>query len=191
MENKINKKLAEFIQTMKKNIKTEIIELFDEKFNNSNDEKIQLLKFIEDYDILQLDKDDFTKRKRSKNVVPQYERCLANRANSQQCTRRKKKDCDFCGTHMKSQPYGISNEQKDIVDTFKKITVYTKEIEGIIYYLDDFGNIYDPNDIMSNMKNPRIVLKYTVETITNELGETIKKYSIPSIQDNVQNQSKK
>ena len=62
--------------------------------------------FVFDYDQISLSKEDFTKRKRVKNVVPIQLRCCAKRANGEQCTRRKKDDNDFCGTHIKGIPYG-------------------------------------------------------------------------------------
>lgn len=180
MENKINKKINEFIENMKKNIKNKVIETFNEiTLENLNNKKIEILKYIENNDILVLENSDFKKRKRSKNIVPQFERCLANRANGLQCTRRKKKEHKFCGTHLKSQPYGItSNEETVEVDKYKKITIYSQEINGIMYYIDDFGNIYDPYDIMNNDKSPKVVKKYELRKHINDSGDTIKEYVV-------------
>jgi hypothetical protein len=36
----------------------------------------------------------------------------------------------------------------------------SEEIDGIIYHLDDSGNIYDPQDIHQNLENPKIIAKY-------------------------------
>ena len=44
--------------------------------------------------------------------------------------------------------------------TFKKVTVQAQDIKGIIYYLDSIGNVYDPNDIINGIKNPKIIAKY-------------------------------
>jgi hypothetical protein len=46
------------------------------------------------------------------------------------------------------------------VSTTKKIEVNAIDIKGIVYYLDDNGNVYDTEDVISNIKNPRIIAKY-------------------------------
>ena len=113
------------------------------------------------------------KRKRVKNMVPVYERCCAKRANGQQCTRRKKDDSQYCGTHSKGTPHGIMNEN-ETVSTVTKVEVSAIDIKGIVYYLDNNGNVYDTEDIIANKKNPRIIAKY------EQNGET---YTIPSLFD--------
>jgi hypothetical protein len=99
------------------------------------------------------------KRKRVKSVVPQYERCNAKRANGEQCTRKRKLDLCFCGTHEKGRPHGeIDDQQK--TNNVKNIEVWVQDIKGIHYYIDDFGNIYKTEDIISNKTNPSIIAKY-------------------------------
>ena len=105
------------------------------------------MKHVYEYPHLTITKEDLQKRKRVKNNVPFHERCKALRANNKQCTRRRKDDDKFCGTHIKGTPHGeIENEEtKD--EVIKKIQVWAEEISGIIYHLDSEGNIYDPQDI--------------------------------------------
>lgn len=50
----------------------------------------QLTTFVYEYEKLKLTKEDFMKRKRVKNTVPIQQRCLAKRANGEQCTRKKR-----------------------------------------------------------------------------------------------------
>ena len=38
--------------------------------------------------------------------------------------------------------------------------MWIQEINGINYYIDDNGNIYDPQDIYQNKPNPRRIHKY-------------------------------
>ena len=38
--------------------------------------------------------------------VPSSEKCQAKRSNGIQCTRRKKQDSCYCGTHIKGTPHG-------------------------------------------------------------------------------------
>ena len=119
---------------------------------------IDFIDFIKSYPILSLDKDDFTKRKRQKTKIPLFNRCIAKKAGGSQCTRRKKDDLSFCGTHIKGRPYGTVNNSK--TQSYKNVTVYTREIKGILYYMDDIENIYHPKDILENKCNPRIINKF-------------------------------
>lgn len=154
MERKIQKKTKLFIQ----NFKNDMVK-FIETINLNTDEKKSLTQFIYDYKQLEFTNEDFTKRKRVKNVVPLYERCVALRANKQQCTRRKKGDSCYCGTHIKGRPHGeISNKESDTVVT--KVTVWIQDIKGIMYYIDDAYNVYEPQDIIKNKVNPKIIAKY-------------------------------
>ena len=121
---------------------------------------------------MQFNNEDFAKRKRVKNIVPTYERCSAKRANGEQCTRRKKDDTNaYCGTHCKGRPHGVINESTTVA-TSRKIQVSAIDIKGIVYYLDDNGNVYDTEDILSNIKNPRVIAQYEKD------GD---KYSIPEL----------
>jgi hypothetical protein len=108
---------------------------------------------------MNIDKEDFAKRKRVKNTVPVFERCCAKRANGEQCTRRKKEQFNYCGTHSKGTPHGIISDTEP-VNTTTKLEVSAIDIKGIVYYLDQTGNVYDTEDIITNKKNPRIIAKY-------------------------------
>ena len=99
MENRIGKKIDIHLSQFKNTIK----DWFD---NNDSDicgtcTRSDFLKFIFDYNGILLSKDDFQKRKRVKNSIPIQIRCCAKRANGEQCTRRKKNENDYCGTHCK------------------------------------------------------------------------------------------
>ena len=95
MDKKLNKLIETYITEFKDNIRSKILE-----FDFNNKEKAgELIEYIYEYDRLVLTKDIFQKRKRIKNSIPTSNRCNAKRANGEQCTRRKKKDCEFCGTH--------------------------------------------------------------------------------------------
>ena len=76
MEKRLNTRIEKYIREFKGNIalKTEQVGLA------GNEQAGQLMQYIFDYDRLILDKDDFIKRKRVKNVVPFLERCCAKRA---------------------------------------------------------------------------------------------------------------
>jgi hypothetical protein len=156
MERRINKKFDTYITSFKDNIRDKATSL-----GLKNEQMNSLLQYIYDYERLSLVKDDFMKRKRVKNVVPFFDRCCAKRASGEQCTRRKKEECGYCGTHMKGTPHGIVDDQDDNKQQTQKIEVWAQDIQGIIYYIDKTGNVYQAEDILSNKINPKIIAKYT------------------------------
>tara|TARA_B100001093_G_scaffold251295_1_gene240695 strand:+ start:1455 stop:1958 length:504 start_codon:yes stop_codon:yes gene_type:complete len=158
MEKRITSKVEDYIVDFKKDIK----EYLNTNSNVEYNDKSQLLKFIYDYENITLDKTDFVKRKRVKSVVPHYLRCNAKRASGEQCTRKKKDDCCFCGTHSKNRPHGTIDTDSSNEETYNKQEVWLQEINGIIYYIDKFNNIYKTQDVLSNKVNPNIFAKYIV-----------------------------
>lgn len=166
MEKRINSKHRIYLQTFKDSIKE-----FVSNTMPHCEQQNQILQYIYDYQPLHFDKCDFKKRKRVKNVVPFFERCCALRANKEQCTRRRKTDERFCGTHIKGIPHGEINETTEKPSHSKKV-VRAQDIKGIIYYIDDDGNVYDPHDVMNNIIDPKIIAKYLEKD-----GE----YNIPSL----------
>jgi hypothetical protein len=166
MDRRLNKLIEEYTTTFKNSIKEKALQL-----GLQNESINELLMYIYDYERLVLTKEDFTKRKRVKNVVPFFDRCTAKRANNEQCTRRKKTDCEYCGTHMKGTPNGMMEAQNESVPTMQKIEVWAQDIGGIIYYVDQTSNVYQAEDIVLNKINPKIIAKYV------KTGDV---YSIPA-----------
>ena len=173
MEKRLNKKVEDYILEFKEHLKEKVI---GSSLKDTN-ECSELVKYIYDYKRLIIDQTDFVKRKRSKNVVPLYERCSALRANNDQCTRRKKADCDYCGTHIKGSPHGVANSNNNpeltTGNSTRSVEIWTQEINGILYYIDNNNNVYSMNDIMSNKENPRIIASYEKNNNKNE-------YKIPT-----------
>lgn len=156
MEKRLNKKVDAYITAFKDNIRNKCSELN----LNKNEEVAQLLQYIYDYERLNFEQTDFQKRKRVKNFVPIFDRCCAKRATNEQCTRRKKDGCEYCGTHMKGTPHGIVDAQNDVKTNIQKIEVWAQDFQGIVYYIDKTGNVYQAEDIVSNKMNPKIIAKY-------------------------------
>jgi hypothetical protein len=156
MERRLNKKIEQYISGFKDEIRTKATDLGVTKNEGGN----LLLQFVYDYDRLTLAKDDFVKRKRVKNVVSYFDRCCAKRATDEQCTRRKKEGFEYCGTHMKGTPHGIVEAQDNVKTTTSKLEVWAQDIQGIIYYIDKNGNVYQAEDIVVNKVNPTIIAKY-------------------------------
>jgi len=155
METRTNKTIEQHTTRFKDDIKTKILELnFDEK-----PKMVELLEFVYGYERLCLTKEDFSKRKRIKNSIPASNRCNAKRASGEQCTRRKRDDCEYCGTHSKGTPHGTILNAPISENVMHKLEVIVEHIQGIPYYIDRFCNVYSTEDIQSGISNPRIVTK--------------------------------
>lgn len=167
MEKRVNSKIETYVVNFKQELANKI------KHVNFDDQTLQgdLLEFVFDYERLCLTKEDFIKRKRIKNAIPTLNRCNAKRANGEQCTRRRKDNCNFCGTHEKGRPHGLINQDSKSSDEVRNIEVRAQEIMGIVYYIDNYNNVYKTEDILSEQKNPAIIGRYE---------ETNGTYSIPS-----------
>jgi len=170
MEGRINNKIDAFIQEFKNNIITVVREQDIDQTSNDN-----IIQYIYDYTNYKVGKDDLVKRKRVKNTVPLFDRCCAKRANGEQCTRRKKDGCEYCGTHEKGRPHGTVNSETTDNNESKqtKREIWAQEIRGIVYYIDKEGNVYQTEDVINNIINPKIIAKYECK-----LGV----YSIPEFQ---------
>jgi hypothetical protein len=167
MEKRINKKIESYLSEFKDKVKDKAGELGI----NTDDKLSQIVQYIYDYDRLVLLKEDFMKRKRVKNAVHLSDRCCAKRASCEQCTRRKKDGHDYCGTHLKGTPHGTFELEEESKPQGQKIEVWAQDIQGIIYYIDKTGNVYQAEDIMHGKVNPKVIAKYM------KIGET---YSIPA-----------
>ena len=157
MEKRINKKIENYMTTFKDKIKEHV-----EEMGVINDPNVsKLVQYIFDYDDrLCLGKEDFMKRKRVKNVVHLSDRCCAKRASGEQCTRRKKDDSEYCGTHLKGTPHGVFEIEDEPKNSGQKVEVWSQEIQGIIYHIDKLGNVYQTEDIMQGKVNPKVIAKY-------------------------------
>ena len=152
----MEEKLLGITKTYIKNYNTEL-----SKCNNIEEVK----NVISNFEPIDIHAFNCVKKKRVKNQIECEERCQALRANKTQCTRRKKNGCIFCGTHTKGTPYGVM--ETNIQEQPKKIMqVFTQEIQGILYYIDNDENIYNTEDIINKITNPRKVGKYIVDNKT-------------------------
>ena len=156
MERRLNKKAESYVTTFKESIKDKASQIGI----TNNDQVNMLIQYIYDYDRLCFTKEDFQKKKRVKNIVPYFDRCCAKRSTNEQCSRRKKDTSEYCGTHMKGTPHGIMDGQLENKPTTQKIEVFAKDIQGIIYYIDNNNNVYKAEDIIVNKIDPKIIAKY-------------------------------
>ena len=105
-------------------------------------------------------------RKRKKSHKNRSQKKSKNRV-------RKKPGEKFCGTHIKGTPHGEITAGEQVVDTTMKIEVWAQDIKGIIYFIDKTGNVYDPQHVHQNLKNPNIIAKWKKDSQGN--------YTIPDI----------
>jgi len=167
MERRINSRIDAFMHTLKLQIADKFEEVRQKHAQNVAEtpqlqdmqrDYTQIMNFIYESDKLKLSKDDFAKRKRVKNAVPVFDRCHAKRANGEQCTRRKKEGCLCCGTHTKGTPHGMFDGLDEPI-TNVKVETWVQDIKGIMYHIDNQGNVYDPEDIVANKMNPHVIAK--------------------------------
>ena len=89
MEKHINHKIEQYQVDFKNDIKTWITSHNVSIIDNKDKHTVmngEFLQFIYDYGSMKMNESDFKKRKRIKNAVPQFELCIAKRANGEQCT---------------------------------------------------------------------------------------------------------
>jgi hypothetical protein len=159
MEKRLNKKIESYVTVFKTDVHNKITSLdFEDKSKMS-----ELIEFVYEYERFQLIKDDLNKRKRIKNSIPCSNRCSAKRANGEQCTRRRKDSCEFCGTHAKGTPNGLITNNGPDISQLQKIQVIAEEISGIVYYIDSMNNVYRTEDILEGKSNPEIIAKCIVD----------------------------
>ena len=157
MESRLNKKSETYINE----IKTELIKKVSELKNDNTEDKINdIIIYLNSTRPMEITKEDFMKRKRTKNSVSLSDRCIAKRANGEQCSRRKKSSCSYCGTHIKGVPHGVVNLNETNVVSHKE--VWCEDIGGILEYIDNDGNIYKHEEVMNNVVNPSIIGKYEI-----------------------------
>lgn len=101
--------------------------------------------------------------------------CQAITANGNPCKKKAKQGAQFCNTHLSTKNENATNavlSKKQGVDLEKKRTeppkksgireVEIKEIRGIPYYIDHYGNIYKHEEI--HQENPSVIGHYDLQT---------------------------
>jgi len=163
MERRVSKLVRAHEQQFKEEVKAWVMKNMSEHPSSSS-----LIQFVYDYQNVQLNADDFVRRKRVKNTVPVCDRCIANRANGERCTRRKRNGSNLCGTHLKGTPHGMVNETTDEAP-MKTVELWLKSINGITYHVDESNRVYSPEDILKGSHTPRIIGELRVDASGKEM----------------------
>jgi hypothetical protein len=163
----MERKLNAIVQNYVAKFKSDTVK-YAQSLNAAGDNKVDaVLQFVCDYDRLIFTADDFAKRQRIKHVVSPELRCNGKRGAGNQCTRRKQEGKEYCGTHAKVN-YAATNSpvlcQDSSASATETLEVWTEEINGIMYYIDKKGNIYDASDVVCNKLSPKVLGKYTKST---------------------------
>ena len=115
----------------------------------------EIMAYISKQDLCLLDNKNVTITRRVKKDISVNEQCNATRMDGERCTRRKKQDGHFCGTHINCpSPIAFT------VDTVPSITdkvVSAIDIQGIIYYIDEDLNVYNTEDVLNDVVDPMII----------------------------------
>ena len=131
------------------------------------DEKVDaILQFVCDYGRLVVAPEDFAKRQRIRHVVSPELRCNGKRGAGNQCTRRKQEGKEYCGTHAKicHEVTTVLESSSSASSLTETLEVWTEEINGILYYVDKTGLIYDASDIVCNKPSPTVLGRQMKQT---------------------------
>ena len=169
--------VQDYITEFKANIQKKVIEL---GFQQDKQKAQELLEYIYEYPSCpqpqtqeKKPKNNEPKIKKPKNPSALKNRCVAKLSNGGQCSRQSLKDGNLCGSHVTLQPFGMisTSEIKDGKEIVSH-EVFAVEIQGLVYYIDHFGNVFRTEDILTNSLNPSVIAKY----VKNDSG-----YTIPSL----------
>jgi hypothetical protein len=162
----MDKKFEEYIVEFKTQIRNKIIAL---SFEERENEKVKdLIEFVFEYKRFEVQEE-----RKNNNIVRQGERCIGIRTNGRPCSRRRKKNSQYCGTH--TQPLDTTENTQDCDDghdvdddshhlkvsksSITNIDLNAEEVQGIVYYIDKDGNVYHPEDVMKQTEAPRIIAR--------------------------------
>jgi len=53
------------------------------------------------------------------------------------------------------------------------VEVVATDIQGIVYYVDEYKNVYKTEDILNAVENPRIIAKYSVTQGDKKVLQTL------------------
>ena len=164
MEKNIRSKVSSYESEFKDNLKQWLIDNDASIIcGNTTDRTNDFIQHLSDFPRLELNTNDFQKRKRIKNSVPDYNRCIAMKCNGERCSRKQKgEDTQFCGTHIKGAPHGTFTTNQEI-NKKKQINLWLQDFMGVSRYIDNNENVYSTHDIINKVNPPRIIGKYGIK----------------------------
>ena len=116
----------------------------------------EVMDYVTNHDLFLSENEDIKKSRRVKKEVSMNDQCNATRIDGKRCTRRKKQDVQYCGTHLNCSSH-IEFNSVDIVCPIKDKTVSAIDVQGIIYYIDADLNVYNTEDVIKEVLDPSII----------------------------------
>lgn len=121
------------------------------------------------------------KKKNNKRILPKNEQCLGRKMDFTQCTRKRKDNTEFCGSHIKNLPNGKIGDDGSCFNKTKgkrgrkrknpTINVNDNDIVGIKKYIDGELYLVDKNKVVYSYKNNMpIILGYLKEERITEFS---------------------
>lgn len=95
------------------------------------------------------------------HVCPELNpRCSSKLLSGKQCSHKHLPGENLCGMHQKRKDKDKDTSKKNIhEEKIKYIEIISKEINGIVYFIDVSGNVYDAEHVMRQITNPTIIGK--------------------------------
>ena len=141
-----------------KSINSKFIDFISDLKGKTTEEVNDIISKVEDTEFYTVE--DIKYQKRCRNNIPDTDRCYAKKSSGDRCSRRRKtSQILFCGTHIKGTPHGVYNNQED--NNVTNVEYFDVDVAGIVYWVDNDGNVYNHDDIHSGKKNPRIITSYS------------------------------
>ena len=119
---------------------TEIIDSIATEYNLDKEKLIS--KYIGDVSDISEILDDKKKKRKKNKVLNSEELCMAKKADNNQCTRRRKPNCDYCGKHQNNLKFGRIDDEEKFNDNSKYIRTLHERIGGEDYLIDDNNILY-------------------------------------------------
>lgn len=163
-----NKLIENYILQFKTDINSKInaLELITSGSTDTERDKYrELVDYIYEYPKLVVSKNDVQGKKTDTTKKPAEpmdasQICIAKRSDGVQCIRKKKKNCDYCGTHAKKEQMKVRvSTDGEVSHAVQQLELHAEDIHGIIYYIDGNNNVYHTEDILEGKENPRIIAK--------------------------------
>ena len=121
--------LQDFYKEMCVQVQTNVINILEEVLENiAKDKGLNLIDLKTDYllplkNLMEVNKDQLNNsNETSKKIrkVTSEEQCMARTQNGSQCSRKKQKNGDYCGSHLTSQPNGRCDQPLEQVNKPQK-----------------------------------------------------------------------
>ena len=122
------------------------------------DKTLEIIKYISEQNIFNLQNDGIKKTQRTRKTISANEQCNATRIDGNRCTRKKRNELHYCGTHLNCTSYTEFNTIETVQPIIDK-SVSAIDIQGIIYYIDLDLNVYNTEDVINGILDPSIIGK--------------------------------